>query len=292
MEYALDPGRRPQKAVRKVAAERLDLAIASLGTLADDAERSVHETRKRLKELRALLRLVRHQLPVRYGIENTRLGAAARVLSAGRDAHVLVRAFDRLVDHGGPLPEEVRAALADRADRATEALLSDPAVDDDAWVALHRCRAEVPDWRIDAHGFAAFADGLHTTYAAGRRQLTVVLADPDTEELHTLRTATKRLWYQTRLLRAAAPELLASTIDELDELGELLGDDHDLAVLADTLRAGIPGADPVAALEVVAVADGRRLELQAEALPRCRRFYAERPRAVVDRFGAWWELAG
>lgn len=289
MDFALEPGRRPQKAVRKVATERLDLALASLGGIADDPERSIHETRKRIKELRALLRLVRSELGPRSTVEDARLRSAAAVLGAGRDAQVQVRAFDRLVEHAGPLPEEARDHLAEQAEQATHALLSDPAVDELAWTPLLRARSEVADWRIEARGFDAYADGLRRTYTGGRRRLAVVRALPHTEELHSLRTATKRLWYQTRLLRAAAPELLAGTIEELDQLGELLGDDHDLAVLHQSVAAA--DLPPGTAEHLGAAIEVRRAELQADALPRLERLYAERPGALVERFTAWWALA-
>jgi CHAD domain-containing protein len=297
MEYALDPRRRPARAVRGVAAERLDRALESLASIADDPERSVHETRKRLKELRALLRLVHDQMPVRSATEAARLRDAARVLAEGRDAHVLVRTFDRLADTSGELPPGIRSVLAGRTGHTTDRLLCDLRIDDVAWSAVRNARSEVAEWRLDADGFDAYGPGLRRTYAGGRRRLDAVLAHPDTEELHSLRTSTKRLWYQVRLLRAAAPELLASTIGELDDLGELLGDDHDLAVLVETLQVlstrpqGAAGVEPTDLAAVVDAAAVRRRRLQTEALPRLTRLYAERPTDFVDRFGAWWRAA-
>ena len=59
------------------------------------------------------------------------------------------------------------------------------------------------------------------------------------------------------------------------ELSDLLGDDHDLAVLAERIRGGT-FVDDAAILDLVA---RRRATLQDEALRLARRLYAEPPKA-------------
>jgi hypothetical protein len=50
--------------------------------------------------------------------------------------------------------------------------------------------------------------------------------------LHEWRKRAKDLWYHHRLLKDAWPGPVKAFADEADQLGKLLGDDHDLATLS------------------------------------------------------------
>src|SRR5204862_305992 len=88
-------------------------------------------------------------------------------------------------------------------------------------------------------------------------------------------------WYQLRIVRNAWREVLAETADQAHELGDLLGDHHDLAVLRDRLeRAGGANGN----LEAIRSAiERRQAELLADALPYATRLYAEKPKAFGRR---------
>src|SRR6476620_4264268 len=91
--------------LRSIAAERLELSLSCLNKpLTDD---SVHAIRKRLKELRSLLRLLRGPLPrLTRHRENTALRDAARPLSDLRDTAVLIEALTGLPKR--PPPHTIR----------------------------------------------------------------------------------------------------------------------------------------------------------------------------------------
>jgi hypothetical protein len=85
-----------------------------------------------------------------------------------------------------------------------------------------------------------------------------------------------------------------AVVEATDALGDLLGEDHDLAVLAETvgaLEAEI--GDPGAAEAVHALVAARRAELRERVWPLGRRVYADKPKAFVRRMGglfdAWRE---
>src|SRR5216683_2066314 len=65
----------------------------------DDLEKRVHDVRKRIKETRALLRLVRPELGSQFDVENTWYRDAGRELSASRDSAALVGAIEKLRVH-------------------------------------------------------------------------------------------------------------------------------------------------------------------------------------------------
>jgi hypothetical protein len=74
-----------------------------------------------------------------------------------------------------------------------------------------------------------------------------------------------------------------------NELSDLLGDDHDLAILRKTLL-GEPESfgsetDVQAFLGLI---DRRRLELQSQARPLGECLFAEEPGQLADRFRTYW----
>jgi hypothetical protein len=71
-------------------------------------------------------------------------------------------------------------------------------------------------------------------------------------------------------------------------LSDLLGDDHDLALLRETLQ----NAGPALAVEVdsvLALLDHRRAQLQTQAMLLGERLYAEKPKAFRRRMRAYWK---
>jgi len=84
-------GRELERLVRK----ELRAAIARLEEGPPD-EASVHEARKSVKKVRAIVKLLRAPLGPRYAAENKRLRAVARRLSQLRDADASLETLDAL----------------------------------------------------------------------------------------------------------------------------------------------------------------------------------------------------
>jgi CHAD domain-containing protein len=108
--------------------------------------------------------------------------------------------------------------------------------------------------------------GIDRAYRRGRKGYKGA-SHASTEELHQWRKRAKDLWYHHRLIKDANPSVVAAYAKDAHQLSDLLGDDHDLAVV----RATIVHQDPPAATApvdldpVVDLIDERRSELQAEA---------------------------
>lgn len=85
MDYRLDPDRPLSDEVRRVALEGLDDAIGRLrhaGAADRDLEKDVHQSRKRGKETRGLIRLLRPALGDAYAAVNSEVRNGARELSS------------------------------------------------------------------------------------------------------------------------------------------------------------------------------------------------------------------
>ena len=122
----------------------------------------------------------------------------------------------------------------------------------------------------------------------GREEFARADKQPTTENLHEWRKRVKDLWYQQRLLEETWPGVMKAQAKEAKKLSKLLGEDHDLAVLAETLRT-----DPELARfadEFEPVIAKRRKKLLKRSRKLGRRVYAEKPKAFARRFGRYVEL--
>ena len=77
MSYHLRPDRKASKEVVRVISKRLGKAREALTAPKGERARGVHQARKRFKEMRAVLRLVRTPLGKEFAPENHRLRDAA-----------------------------------------------------------------------------------------------------------------------------------------------------------------------------------------------------------------------
>src|SRR5262245_51916833 len=104
--YRIDPGEPVPDEVRRVARGRIEHALDELRGRSDSTrEEAVHEARKDMKKLRALLRLVRGELGERvYSAENACFRDIARELAGVRDADVMLATLTDLEERYGELP--------------------------------------------------------------------------------------------------------------------------------------------------------------------------------------------
>jgi CHAD domain-containing protein len=288
MSYRLDLTAPLPDALRAVLVERLERAHDALRNADPDAAATaVHGARKDIKKARALLRLARPGLPeATYRGENEALRDIARSLTAAREADVLAETFElvatRLV---GRVPELELDALRVRVAEIADALRPPEvggAIPSETVTALADAAARARTLELDRCDTDTLVAGSARAYARGRRALTVARNDTTAVNLHDWRKRAKDLWYHQRLLRDAWPDVLKAQADAADRLTKLLGDDHDLAQLAERLPD-----EP----EVLEAISELRAELQAEAWHLGRRLYAEKPKAFGRRLACYLDAA-
>lgn len=284
--------------VRRIAREELSALLAEIDDPDLDLEQTIHGVRKRCKKLRALLRLV---APVMKGAKKRErtIRDAARELSHLRDAHVRVATLKALAARKKSAIEDsdlepAIAAVSGPVSGAAEEVAGEAAL-----AAFRTVMADllydVDGWVLSADGPAAFRKGFVKPLVRGAQRLASLAAtsadELDTERLHDLRKDVKTHWYHVSLLEPCWPKVLKAEGEELDRLGELLGDDHDLAVLEQSLRS--PAHAPLDAdrLDRLTGEIGRRREtLQRKAVTSAARVFAEDPVLVADRVGRLWEI--
>ena len=285
--------------VRRVAGALLDDAIRLTVVKSSGSEdRRVHEARKRLKEARSLLRLVRGSLVDAGGDrirsrENGALKSAADQLGDARDAAVMVETLDKLT--AACTQETASDAFADLRRRlvARHKSLKTAGIGFEAAAEiLKEARGRIDGWRLDAgrkgRAWDALSPGLAKIYADGRDDLKTARNSGEAGLWHDWRKRVKDLRYALELLRTAAPALLGGMIDAADTLGGDLGDDHDLAVLLATVRGEPDLCDDAAAATLESLVARGSDELRTKADRDAGQVYAESSKAFVKRVDAYW----
>jgi CHAD domain-containing protein len=283
--------------LRRAARDELMDAIANLRDRDRDPGTAVHEARKDLKKVRAVLRLTRERLGNdRFRPQNRRLRDAGRNLASARDAEVKLETLGSLADRFcDEAPKSLVAELSSELERELDQLRGagdDRALEAAAATTIEQIEAglaEIEDWPLDGRGWSLVKDGLMQSYKSGRAAFRDTLESPTPAKVHEWRKRGKDLWYHLRLVSDAWPEVIGALADTAHELSDLLGDHHDLEVLAHDVRERA-GDEPDsgerdALLEVIEL---RQDELLERAIPIGERLYAEKPPEFKRRMHAYW----
>ncbi|MBN2629000.1 MAG: CHAD domain-containing protein [Rhodobacteraceae bacterium] len=280
----VEPDRSLSHALRRIVAEELDAALAHPDSV--DAAGMIHDVRKRVKKIRALLRLVKAGFPMGSAV-NALLRDAAQGIGGLRDAEVMLATHDSLF---GPdaAPElrahwQVRLAAAQACPDQSERLSAFRAT-------LAKVRDGLDRWQVKGKADRVLIQGLARTRMRGQLALVHAVKDPEAEAVHDLRKRVKDLWYQARLMQSFWPSLMDAQIAEADALGEALGTHHDLSVY----RGHVAEMAPTLAFGLADAADHRACEAQAAilrtALPAAQRLFAGGPTEVATLWVDWWAL--
>ena len=283
--FRLRRGEPLAQGVRRVARGRIDDALDHLQGVGggEDQAEAVHAARKSLKRARAVLRLARDELGDDvYRRENAAYRDAGRRLAAARDADVMIDTLEAVTGAAGGEGHRngdagLRARLEGERERARAALEADESERREAVAALEDARARIDDWHLD-DDVAPLAAGLRRIYRRGRRRMRAAREEPTDERLHEWRKRAKDLWHGYELLDRAQPRAMRARARDAHRLAELLGEDHDLAVLRER----------VVDHDLRAVIDRRRGALRAEAFELGARVYRRKPRKLATRIARRW----
>jgi CHAD domain-containing protein len=296
--------------LRRVLLGQLDRAIELLerdpgGDPGCDCEETVHELRKIVKRLRAILRLLREELGAeRFERENRALRECARRVAGARDAEVMVGTLEALVKREPELAKRrssgkrdgvaaLRAQLVAERDAASAG--ADPALRRAVAADLRAIRERVARWELSEHpGDPArlTAAGVERLHREGRRRMRRARRRGDLESMHAWRKRVKALRYAAETLDrgGAARETksgrrLHRVARRADRLGEALGEEHDLALLARVVRERsrlFAGRRKQRKRLLKAIAR-RRKRLRKRALREGERLYRRPPKRFVRR---------
>jgi CHAD domain-containing protein len=314
MAFKFDAHESLLKGILRVTRERIDRVIASLDEKPQPSAESIHEARKDLKSLRAVLRLARGSIlgEVRRR-ENIFFRDAGRALSVARDRQALLEALEyfskrRHRHQRAPTPghESIHRFIEKIGGKIGQEMVDELPRDTlrQLLEELRGAKRRVGLWfdgvlLQPTNEWATFVGtGLRRTYRQGRNLVwqfdMIGPKNASDETWHELRKCAKALGYQLRLLRPIWPGPINVLLAEIDQLTDRLGDDHDLAVLRGRILN-----EPYNPSETQESADTRQIllqsldrrkrKLQSDSLQLARRIYVEKPSQFERRLAAYWQ---
>jgi CHAD domain-containing protein len=293
--------------IKRVTMEQLEWGAAGFFDGEELFASAIHESRKSIKRVRSLLRLIRYELPPDvYRYEDRSLQKTGQMISEVRSASAIA-ATARMIDqmYGEFLApgafEETIAKLERRRDILELHALEDPNLVTRVVRTFERAYHRYSSWPTDPEArevyglgirdsYEAISPGLTKTYSRGRREMVTAFTRTSPHAFHAWRKRAKYLRHQMEFLAPLWPEAIAAMAVTLDRLGEVLGEDHDLQELNDLIHVRSDLCpNPRERSFFGALISQRRSELQVAAEVLGRRVFAEKPEWLEHRFGEYWD---
>jgi CHAD domain-containing protein len=222
----------------RISGEQFQIIKEGLTVSPEHTDEGIHSARKAIKKLRALL----HSLRVASdrGVidrHDAALKALARQLSGARDSAVMLQTLSTLNQEFAPyikvatvktLEKNLRKQYQLEISRRDEPGMSQMLVKELAGI-----QSDITDFISRSEGLdhQVLISALENIYRAGRRGWKKARAGGKPKDFHNWRRKVKNLWYLARLIKDWNPGRFGRLVQQLDDLGEVLGFDHDMFVL-------------------------------------------------------------
>jgi CHAD domain-containing protein len=273
------------KLAKIVRRELRDSALALSGRNGDTFADAVHESRKSVKKVRAVATLLKQagaKLPRK---DRKRLKSAGRALSRVRDSAAIVDTFDRVRrQYPKQLPVHTYRILRQglvSARNQQQARAHRDGVAVEAAERLAAARKSAKGWASPPIDDRDLLEMIAASYRRSRKAMKRARTTRQSATLHRWRKALKTLWYQLRLAKPLTTGV-APLIADLKRLETELGDDHNLVVLAATLRGCRDLRSMRAAIRHVGrLATRMRQRLRRRAFVLGRRLHGRDPEAFA-----------
>jgi CHAD domain-containing protein len=298
MNYQFVIQARISQEIIRVVSEQAIFAIECLQGM-EDRHEGIHEARKSLKKVRAVLRLSRTALlPETFLQANRTARDLGRELSGLRDASALIEALDKLREFHPEWMDaesffEVRALLETRRDLLFREMIEEANIDQSVIEHLKAFRTWAATWKPTQRSFQqAFQPGLETIYAQGIEAFHLAFAQPSAHHFHEWRKRVKDLWYHVLLLEACWPAVMIPFGDTLHSLSDVLGDEHDLNVFHELLSQGNLSLTTAEVTQPLLHLFEQQVEvLRATAFELGQKMYADTPHTFGNHFAHCWREA-
>jgi CHAD domain-containing protein len=290
--YRLKKGKSASKEVSRVVDREFEKALGEMGGNAESNQAQVvHDARKHIKKIRAVLRMFQKELGRDYVLQNRRLRTAAHQLSSLRDADATVETMKLIRDRYPRLVSAsifagVQRGLQSRK-RATAARVDPEHLLPRVERALEQSAKQTPRRLKRLGGRAAMRAGIIRGYRRARKALACVHATPDDRLFHVWRRRLKDHWYHARLLEGLNGRARIR-VRTLKRLETWLGDDHNFVLLRRTILNNPArfGDEKATALVLGCIAK-YQASLRRRALKLGDRAFAQKPRLFRKSVERW-----
>lgn len=284
--------------VQRILYEQLEKAAQELGEgIRANPEQAIHSTRKRLKKGRSLLRLVRHSMGEKtYQRENNQLRTIGQALASARDGAVYQKTLDNLIKTYGISIEnkglaELQDSLADLYQSQLKVLSDRDHAIAPILANLEASKVRLSQLTLHQRGWKAISKSLEKIYSQGRDRFHRAYKNGSDEAFHEWRKRVKDLWYDSCLLKQVWPSVMDAFGSEAHLLSELLGDDHDIAMLRHFLQNPPPKIVISETLLTVLMPllAHRQEKLRWQAKNLGKKLYVEKPKPFIRRIYSYWQ---
>ena len=223
--------------LHRSALRQIDLALDYVTNPAHETDFAIHETRRCLKRLRAILRLVKKEVgKTIYDRDNQYLRNLGQKLSELRDTTVvgqtlasLQKQFPQILgtsawktikkdlvsaQHSRPARKKIMTAIAPK---------------------LKIARSRVANWPLEFGEPLKLRKALRKTYKKSQRTMKHTLAEQQAENFHEWRKQVNHLRHQLQILRTMKIGTVKKALKISQALTRTLGLQHDLTVLSQRL---------------------------------------------------------
>jgi CHAD domain-containing protein len=277
--------------VKRVAAALVQGIISDLISADLDRDVAIHVARKGCKMLRGFLRLVRSAMKDDFRLFDAKVRDASARLSGLRDHDVMAETVHRLrkSDCASISDAElarIRSILVGQSAAVVE-IHQNAQEKITAFLAdMQAILLQIQGWSFRAELGQTGRTGFAKTYRQGLKAMKATKRLPSDENLHHWRKCVKYHEHQLRLLTNNWKGKAVNRVARLVRLAEALGDDHDLALIQQKLRAHgelHPDSQRAGLKQFLQAIMNRRSQLQSKAFKLGKRLFRKRPADLVKK---------
>jgi CHAD domain-containing protein len=292
MAFRLNPDRPVSSEIHRIVLRQLDAATAELTSVGDpESDEAVHDARRRVKKVRAVIRLMHPGLRKALRVVDRDLHDVNRLLAPIADGQGIIATFDALaLRYHKRLPARVvasiRRGLVERGSQMDRRARSDRVLQTAVTILRGEWR-RIDQWPPGKKGFRALASGLKRSFRRSRSAMRTTWRSPTVAHYHGWRRLVKNHWFHVRLLESRCGNQLGGDERRLEALDGVLGEYHNLNLLCDVLvhQRYISRAGTDRCLQAVS---GYQRVLQQQAQRIGTAVYREKPRRFVQRVKHLW----
>ena len=263
----------------------------------ENVEDSVHNIRKAIKKIRAVLRLVRDEIGFgSYLRENNFYRDIGKQLSEFRDSDVYLSVVLDLEQRF--IMELNYSCLTDlisqiRHDKAAclNQLIKPEGFSAELTQKMAIARTNLEKVKITYDSYHFVMNGLKRSYKKGRKALQICVNDSGPDKAHQLRKALKNIWYQMRIIRPVYPTFCKAYARSLRSITRILGKINDYAEFKAYLNiSSARGLNRTNRNIINEMLDNLHHEKMLIILPKVQLALVEKPSEFIKRIYGYWDV--
>lgn len=204
-----------------------------------DIHMSIHEIRRNLKKIRAILRLIKDVPGYKdYDHDNQFYRDMGRILSEIRSIEILdtslqlMRSKFRHLRYHHSFDKISKQIFQNRNEIIKNKIEKERVLD---YIAseIGENNYRLTEIQLDYNSYSVFLSGIKRAFSQGRKYMKICRENPDIHSIHEFRKKVKYLLSQLQVVYQLFPEMFKTYISILDKIGDRLGIYRDLYELAE-----------------------------------------------------------